>query len=561
MNRFLDEWDMDPLKYLVEESTFEYPYVIVDFEVEKSLTDVDINFPYNKSLKSDSALEEGNYACRAFTTVKLLATTPQISSDAIRFMKTNQTSALSGNVSPPHQQEKQFTQFHPFIRSIIKRIGPIFDFPSSLFIDFSKKLALMQNPILLSINNSQSSKSSHLASCFSHILSNNLSECASFLQATFLTIDARQIMHYEVFSKAAQESKSEINTTTSRQRSSMSNYSSAIQSIQSAIASDARNISLSNEVIDVILRNAPCILLVESLDLFIMDSTPALPDKTSSMSSEERFFQSFSIFLKDLYSGMIADSGNSIRSESGDDVIDKVVVFAGTAAESTMKPSSKAIFSSIIPYNHVVDVEEVTEDIHKQINHSKDGGGIIFDDDRTSHEFSRVIAQQVSNAFGGATAAKLVNDFRSSTLRNRRANAWLSNLGHLSSGKDECLSQRSQRDRNHHSDCFDTTNRDGNELQNIIAKKKDIRKFLASRRESIMASTAESSQTFAIHWSDIGGLDSVRQEILDVLELPFQYPELFSSACPRRQGVLLYGPPGTVYLENVMYSTMYATKY
>ncbi len=37
---------------------------------------------------------------------------------------------------------------------------------------------------------------------------------------------------------------------------------------------------------------------------------------------------------------------------------------------------------------------------------------------------------------------------------------------------------------------------------------------------------------------------SVRREILDVLELPFLYPHLFPAGCPRRQGVLLYGPPG-----------------
>jgi ATP-dependent 26S proteasome regulatory subunit len=37
----------------------------------------------------------------------------------------------------------------------------------------------------------------------------------------------------------------------------------------------------------------------------------------------------------------------------------------------------------------------------------------------------------------------------------------------------------------------------------------------------------------------------VRREILDVLELPFKYPALFHAGCPRRQGVLLYGPPGT----------------
>ena len=36
----------------------------------------------------------------------------------------------------------------------------------------------------------------------------------------------------------------------------------------------------------------------------------------------------------------------------------------------------------------------------------------------------------------------------------------------------------------------------------------------------------------------------MRGEILEVLEMPFKYPDLFFPGCPRRQGVLLYGPPG-----------------
>jgi DNA polymerase III delta prime subunit len=46
-----------------------------------------------------------------------------------------------------------------------------------------------------------------------------------------------------------------------------------------------------------------------------------------------------------------------------------------------------------------------------------------------------------------------------------------------------------------------------------------------------------------VHWSDVGGLEQVRREILDAIEWPLQYPVLFGSA--RRSGILLYGPPGT----------------
>ncbi|EDO48602.1 predicted protein [Nematostella vectensis] len=47
-----------------------------------------------------------------------------------------------------------------------------------------------------------------------------------------------------------------------------------------------------------------------------------------------------------------------------------------------------------------------------------------------------------------------------------------------------------------------------------------------------------------ISWKDVGGLDSVKEEILDTIQLPLLHPELFAAGL-RRSGVLLYGPPGT----------------
>ena len=46
-----------------------------------------------------------------------------------------------------------------------------------------------------------------------------------------------------------------------------------------------------------------------------------------------------------------------------------------------------------------------------------------------------------------------------------------------------------------------------------------------------------------VRWEDIGGLSSVRKEIMDTVELPLKYPELFKGS--RRSGILLFGPPGT----------------
>mmetsp|Transcript_27469 Transcript_27469/g.69323 ORF Transcript_27469/g.69323 Transcript_27469/m.69323 type:complete len:493 (+) Transcript_27469:1190-2668(+) len=48
-----------------------------------------------------------------------------------------------------------------------------------------------------------------------------------------------------------------------------------------------------------------------------------------------------------------------------------------------------------------------------------------------------------------------------------------------------------------------------------------------------------------VQWSDVGGLEQVKKDILDTVQLPLQHPELFSSGMKRRSGVLLFGPPGT----------------
>ncbi|KAM9363284.1 peroxisomal ATPase PEX6 isoform 2-T2 [Symphorus nematophorus] len=48
----------------------------------------------------------------------------------------------------------------------------------------------------------------------------------------------------------------------------------------------------------------------------------------------------------------------------------------------------------------------------------------------------------------------------------------------------------------------------------------------------------------AVRWDDVGGLQQVKKEILDTVQLPLQRPELRSLGL-NRTGLLLYGPPGT----------------
>jgi transitional endoplasmic reticulum ATPase len=50
----------------------------------------------------------------------------------------------------------------------------------------------------------------------------------------------------------------------------------------------------------------------------------------------------------------------------------------------------------------------------------------------------------------------------------------------------------------------------------------------------------------SVRWSDVGGLEDVKEELREAVEWPIKYPELFeqTNAEPPK-GVMLYGPPGT----------------
>lgn len=49
-----------------------------------------------------------------------------------------------------------------------------------------------------------------------------------------------------------------------------------------------------------------------------------------------------------------------------------------------------------------------------------------------------------------------------------------------------------------------------------------------------------------VRWADIGGLEKARQELVETIEWPLRYPEIFGRACLRpSKGILLCGPPGT----------------
>ena len=48
-----------------------------------------------------------------------------------------------------------------------------------------------------------------------------------------------------------------------------------------------------------------------------------------------------------------------------------------------------------------------------------------------------------------------------------------------------------------------------------------------------------------VSWDDVGGLTSVKDAVMETIQLPLERPELFAKGMKKRSGILFYGPPGT----------------
>jgi transitional endoplasmic reticulum ATPase len=81
-------------------------------------------------------------------------------------------------------------------------------------------------------------------------------------------------------------------------------------------------------------------------------------------------------------------------------------------------------------------------------------------------------------------------------------------------------------------------------LQDLRVDREDFEQALSQTRPSALRETLISIPD--VSWSDIGGLDAVKQRLQETVELPLRNPALLTaSGLPPHVGTLLYGPPGT----------------
>ncbi len=81
-------------------------------------------------------------------------------------------------------------------------------------------------------------------------------------------------------------------------------------------------------------------------------------------------------------------------------------------------------------------------------------------------------------------------------------------------------------------------------LERLVIKNSDFEEALKVVRPSAMREVLV--ETPNVSWEDVGGLNNVKQELIEAVEWPMQYPDSFKRLGVRPpRGILLYGPPGT----------------
>jgi len=81
-------------------------------------------------------------------------------------------------------------------------------------------------------------------------------------------------------------------------------------------------------------------------------------------------------------------------------------------------------------------------------------------------------------------------------------------------------------------------------MEKIVITKEDFQNALQNIEPSALREVF--IEVPAVRWTEIGGLESVKQELIEAVEWPLKYPEAFIAINTRPpKGVLLFGPPGT----------------
>lgn len=157
--------------------------------------------------------------------------------------------------------------------------------------------------------------------------------------------------------------------------------------------------------------------------------------------------------------------------------------------------------------------------------------------------FQRQCLQEVAES---VVANYLENNFRLEHLLDEALDAFESPSPLSINSESDILYQNTSTIVKPFPTCIAPTSSDIEEVVNKVITFSSS-SALAMKRMSVKHRVGKlfESSINPVHWEDIGGMQRVRQEVLDIFHLPLRYPTLFGRHVPRRRSILLYGPPGT----------------
>lgn len=380
-----------------------------------------------------------------------------------------------------------------YLDQAVDQVYRVLSVPFSLKnVEVSLKLQLLRDPVLFNFGNNSSIED----------MQNVLQICAQKLGVNYVQTDSRVLWNYP------QKPKIPNIYPTIWETFIQSNTS--IPELQNSFLSDP-SAGL------IVQRKSPCILHINSLDWVFQDPT------MQQERLDDCFAKGLKRFLEDLNEVLMTKLNNNEDNQScatTEDILSDctvvVVVTASLTQLEQMKPSLRSIFPSATTLRMGLNPNQVSR---------------IIQDSSTSDVKPEIFELLEKHAIALGSSHSLTsmwtNEVQLTALQRTERVNWLENYG-----INELLQN--------------PNNVDMNESKNLEVKEIDLKNTVHRiPLLQISENSRDNANINPVRWEDIGGLERVRKEIMEVLELPLQFPHLFPIGSPKRQGVLLYGPPGT----------------
>lgn len=368
-----------------------------------------------------------------------------------------------------------------------------------------------------------------------------LGECAQSLGLSLYILDARFLWQY------ASKCKQGVDPSSS----SIGLYKKPPPSREYKYA--------DSNAIDKILETSPCLLYIEGLDTFLKDITVldgAMNNGGEDDSStQSEFAKDIRLFLEDLYQHSASDTDNRLGEEGKSGAI---LTVSHVSSLHLLEGPMRAVFPREAPVlcEEDVNISDLTREWTVEADGEMDTSGkqqpLM---ERAVESLARELAMRQGYRLGeGQREGRLVESWYRlirkvgyQKLLQERGQVWHHTQNDTHTNLSALIQGFANGKNNKHSNDDRPIHASNKEVQSAITliSTEYSRSTRIKGDKNSAADTLQSQNISPVYWKDIGGLDKVRQEILDMIQLPMERPELFPPGCPIRRAVLLYGPPGT----------------